>query len=298
MTKSYTKKIKSLLKEMRVWQWTKNVLVFAPVIFGAKLFNLNILIDIIFTFFAISFAASTVYIINDILDIKEDQNHPTKKNRPIACGDINKKESILLVTTTFILSIIFSTIVSTSVLILVVMYIILNLFYSKIFKHKEVIDILMVAFFYIYRVYLGGVASGSSISGWLILTTFFLSLFMITGKRRAEIVSNKGTANHSRKVLNLYNEKFLDAALIISLTLLIVFYSLYSVLIQNSLFILTIFPVIFISLRYLYLVFAKNDGEEPEKLIFKDKEIFIAGVILGLYIILDLYFKFFNTLKL
>lgn len=282
-------KTKSILKEIRVWQWAKNALVFVPIIFGGKLLDFTAFTNVVFAFFAISFAASFVYVVNDLFDVNEDRNHPIKKHRPLACGDISKAEAYSILFAMLILSILFSIVTSTFTLILVLIYAVLNLLYSKTLKHKEIIDILLVAFFYIYRVYIGGVASGLPLSGWLILTTFFLALFMITGKRRAELITANNKVSYSRKVLNLYNEKFLDAALTLSLTLFIVFYSLYSVLVHNDLFVITIIPVIFISLRYLYLIFAKNDGEEPEKLIFKDREILIAGIVLGIIIIAALY---------
>lgn len=296
--KKVIQKIKLILKEMRIWQWTKNALIFTPIIFGAGLLNLEMLINVILAFFAMSFAASTVYIINDIFDVNEDQKHPIKKKRPIANGDIKIIEAYLLTLITLTLSVALSSLVSINIMILVACYLFINLLYSKYLKHKEIIDILMVAFFYIYRVYVGGVASNLPISGWLILTTFSLSLFMIIGKRRAELVTANYKNCYSRKVLNNYNEKFLDAAFVMSLTLFVVFYSLYSVLAHNGLFVITIFPVLFISLRYLYLIFAKNDGEEPEKIIFKDREILIAGIILILSIIAILYLGVSNFVKL
>lgn len=274
---------------MRVWQWTKNALVFAPLVFGAGLLSLDLLSSTILVFFAMCFAASAAYVLNDLFDINEDRKHPFKKNRPIASGAISKHEAYVLLTLLLILASGFAVYVSTSVMFLVTFYIILNLLYSKVLKHMVIIDILIVAFFYIYRVYVGGIASDLHISGWLVMTTFCLSLFMITGKRRAEIASIENKPHGSRKVLSLYNQQFLDAALVMSITLFIVFYSLYSILVQDGLFIMTILPVVYISFRYLYLAFVKNEGEEPEKLIFKDKEILMAGFILGTLIIAALY---------
>lgn len=288
MRSPFVIKIRAIVKEMRVWQWTKNVLVFAPLVFGVKLFNLNLFFDTVILFFAMSLAASTAYVINDIFDVQEDRKHSTKKNRPIASGLISMPQAKALVGTLVIVATALSLYLSPLITGAVLLYIVLNLLYSKLLKHRAIIDILIVAFFYIYRVYVGGLVGNLPVSGWLILTTFFLSLFMITGKRRAEIISISGKA--TRKVLSLYNEKFLDAALSISITLFMVFYSLYSILIQSGLFILTIFPIIYISLRYLYLIFVQGAGEEPEKLIFKDKEILLSGVVLGLLIVVALYF--------
>ena len=287
---SVRSKIKSILIEIRVWQWTKNVLVFAPLVFGAKLFEAGPLLDAILVFFAMSFAASTAYVINDLSDVNEDRKHPLKRKRPIANREISTKEALLLIIVLVALVTALSLFVSGIVLALALLYIALNLFYSKVLKHHPVIDIVIVAFFYIYRVYIGSVADNLHVSGWLVLTTFLLALFMITGKRRAEVVAVIASGKSTRKVLGLYNEKFLDSALIISLTLFIVFYSLYAVLVQAHLFIVTIFPVIYLSLRYLYVIFVKGQGEEPEKLIFKDKEILGAGIILGILVIVSLYY--------
>ena len=292
-------KLKAVFNEMRVWQWSKNALVFAPLIFGAKLFELNPLVDTVLVFFAMSFAASTAYVFNDLFDIEDDKKHPVKKKRPLASGALSVRQGKALIATSLVLAIGLSLLVSVQVLALVILYLVFNLLYSKILKHKAILDILIVAFFYIYRVYLGAVATDLHVSGWILLTTFLLALFMITGKRRAELVTAaKSGQNASRKVLGLYNQKFLDAALTITITLFVMFYSLYSVLVQDGLFILTIFPVIYISLRYLYLIFVRNEGEEPEKLIFKDREIFTAGILLCALIVVALYTNNMDIIKL
>lgn len=275
---------------MRVWQWVKNLLVFAPIVFASKIFDLVLLRNVVFAFFSICFAASFVYVVNDIFDIESDKVHPQKRNRPLARGDISIRGAYLLSVGLIFLSTVLSYFAKPALILFIAIYVISNLFYSKYLKHKAVIDILFVSSFYLFRVYIGGFVAGVYLSGWLLLTTFFVSLFLITGKRRAELVTAGNKEGiYSRKVLNDYNEKFLDSAIIISLTLSILFYSLYSIFVHDRVFAFSILFVVFCALRYLYLIFARDKGEEPEKIIFTDRQLLLAGFLLAVFIFANIY---------
>jgi 4-hydroxybenzoate polyprenyltransferase len=265
--------------------------VFLPIVFVSKATDPVLLIKVIETFVALSFAGSAVYILNDIFDIEADRMHPKKKNRPIAKGDIPLNVAIFAFLGLLLSAFFIALAVNRYVAAIVVAYVAANFFYSKTIKHIAIWDIIFVSLFYLLRVYAGGAAIAVPISGWLLLTTFFISLFLIIGKRKAELSTAVNGGQYARKVLNDYNEQFLDSALIISLTLSIAFYALYSISSHNNLFALSIVFVLYGSLRYLYLLYSKGVGEEPEKMIFKDKNIFFASLLLGIYLIAVLYFN-------
>jgi 4-hydroxybenzoate polyprenyltransferase len=292
------KSVKIYLIQARIWQWVKNLLVFVPLVFASKALNQEDLLRAIVAFFSFGFAASFVYLLNDIFDIEEDRFHPKKKHRPLASGNMSLKEASIFGSVLLFLAIASSAWLGLSILYLILFYLVANLIYSKKIKHYAVIDIVVVAMFYLYRVYFGGLVINVPISGWLILTTFFISLFMVTGKRRAELVTATDDKVYSRKVLNQYNEKFLDYSLVMALTLFIIFYSLYAIFVHDRIFAISIFLIIFIALRYLYLIFAMNKGEEPEKIIFTDIQILITGLLLGIFLIANIYFDISGFIKI
>ena len=283
-------KIRLILKEMRVWQWVKNFLVFAPLVFSSNAANPHLLMVALFAFISLCFASSGVYVLNDIADKEADRTHSVKKKRPIASGEISVKNGTFLGISLLILAGCIGVFVSSILTILVAIYALANILYSKTLKHQPILDILFVALLYLFRVYIGAFVINVPVSTWLFLTTFSASLFLVTGKRRAELVSaGKEEAIYSRKVLNDYNEKFLDHVVVSSLTLTVVFYSLYSILVHRSYFAVSIIFVVFGAFRYLFLVFAKNDGEEPEKILFHDKQILASGLLLAIYVLIVLY---------
>ncbi len=261
------------LKLLRPTHWIKNGLVFVPLVFSLNILDTWAVLASFIGFFSFSLMASTIYVLNDYVDIERDQAHPTKKNRPLASGKISKPVGLLLAFICFALSIGLALQLPLMFLIVLIIYTALNLSYSLYLKHVVIIDLLIVAACYLLRVYAGAKAIGVPITSWLLFITFFLALFIISGKRYSEI-SHHGA--HSRPVLAEYSADFLATIMNISATGVIVFYTLYTTT-KNFLFGYSIIFIIFALFRILYWTQVKKSAEEPEKLFMKDP--WLAGTV-------------------
>lgn len=286
--------LKAIIKTMRPKQWAKNGFLLAGLIFDRQMTNLDALTRAMIGVVLFSLLASAVYMINDISDLEADKQHPKKKNRPIASGalpvNIARAIVILLLLIVFpgayLLKPLFATICG--------LYFILNLSYSAWIKHIVLLDVLVLASFYVIRVVAGiSIITVERFSPWLYIFTSFLALFLGIGKRRAEYVLAETTGNNHRKVLNSYSLPFLDQLIIIVLTLAILTYSLYTFsapnLPENHIMMLTIPFVIYGIFRYLYLVQVKGHGEAPEEILISDVPFQINLVLWGLSILLIFY---------
>jgi 4-hydroxybenzoate polyprenyltransferase len=185
----------ALLREIRPYQWIKNVLIFIPPLTGHLLHEGPVFLRTFITFVAFCAAASGIYLINDLLDLETDRNHARKRNRPFACGELPLQFGLagpILAATA--LAIAFT--VSTGIMIMVSMYIILSLAYSKYLKTQPLVDVFCLAALYTIRVFAGGVASGSGVSIWLLNFSGFLFLSLGFLKRHAEYSSSKPTGTY------------------------------------------------------------------------------------------------------
>jgi 4-hydroxybenzoate polyprenyltransferase len=277
--------ISLLTKTLRVHQWIKNLLVLAPAVFAVRFSQPGLIGTMILGFFAFSFMASVVYVINDLVDRKEDALHARKKSRPIASGAVSVRQAVALAVGFGVVGGLIALYLSTAFAALLGGYLLLNVIYSRYLKRQPIIDLLAVTSFYIVRVYAGGVLAQVHVSEWLILTTFFLALFLITVKRRQELLSSKQT----RKVLQEYNKEFLDLLIIVSVTSTILFYTLYTTT-RPEVFTWSVLFVVYGVLRYVYMVFVNNHGEEPERLIVSDAGIWFA--LIGWTTFVGLFFAF------
>ena len=265
---SVLKKIKTFLKLIRLKHYIKNILLFVPLFFAHKMTK-GLMMKEIIAFFSFSFMASTIYIINDIKDVNKDRLHPTKRNRPIASGDISVFKAIVIAFVMGLLSLLlnyFTDSSSKSYLILI-LYFILNIGYSFRLKHEPIFDIFLLASFYILRLYYGGVVVDVNISDWLFLTVMSASFFLTFGKRRNELMRS---SDKTRSVLKYYNKDFLDKFMYLSLTLTLVFYSIWTIEQEKKYLIISI-PILFaIFFKYALNVEGESDGD-PIEVLLKDK---------------------------
>ncbi|MDE2399976.1 MAG: UbiA family prenyltransferase [Patescibacteria group bacterium] len=276
-----------MLRLMRPYSWIKNFFIFVPLFFAKDFFVYSKLTLVTLAFIVFCLTASSVYILNDIFDKEQDQKHSTKKNRPIASGAVSIKSAIILLCSLLIVVVAVIYFFIPQIFWLMVLYFLLNVLYSKYFKHIAILDILLVSTFYFIRIMVGGIAAMVPISNWLLLCIIFISLFLIVAKRLAEF-----SQDDKRIVLLQYTPEFLNAMLIISATLVIIAYSLYSVLVLNSnVAVFSIFLVILGIVRYLFLVFTTHKAEYPEKVIIADKVIFLSSLawILTMFFIIYLH---------
>ncbi len=276
------KKIKILIKLMRVKHYIKNLLIFMPLIFTHGLFTKNF-ISVLYGFIAFSLMASVVYIINDIVDKNKDKLHNTKKHRPIASGEISVDAAVLVCVILFFLSLYINYLSKANDLftpLLLLLYLISNIIYSLYVKNLPIFDVFFLVCFYILRIYYGAQIIDVRVSYWLYLTIMSGAFFLSLGKRRNEIRDYSKT----RKVLNKYNEGFLDKFMYVSVTSTFLFYSLWAVN-QNLRFLVFTIPVVFIiMIKYLLLIEKESDGD-PTEVLLKDKTLVVLCLIYGVMLI-------------
>lgn len=308
--------LRNVFRLLRPRQWIKNFAIFAAVLFSGKLLEAQVLLDVIYGFLIFCGISSAIYVINDIFDRKKDRLHPFKRFRPLANNDVPLNIGIAIAVILSCASLILSYFISPGFFVITLIYFLLNVSYSAILKHIEIVDILTLAGGYILRVFAGEVVSGYHISAWLFLTVIALSLFLAIGKRRSELtlLSNHSSAEaiiSTRKTLSHYNEKMLDVYLSIFATSTFIFYSLFTFLenpaglqIANGLFpddivgtilqrkwlMITIIPVVYGLMRYLQKIYEKHEGESPERVLFSDRPLLAAVMIWTFLVIIILYF--------
>jgi len=270
------------LRLIRVRQWYKNLVIFLPIFFVGGFFNLNYLELTLFGFFSLSLLSSSSYLINDLIDLNKDQLHPEKKNRPLACGAINKISAIFVAIILLIASLILGEILGKWFLMILIGMFLLTLAYTLLLKNILFADILTIAALFVLRAVSGAFAIEVKISPWLILCPFFLSLFLSVGKRHSDLRLLKDKAGETRKVLQEYTSDLTNSLMIISTTLLIVSYSLYSFLSEHNYLLFTLPFALFTIFYFFHLIQKGSDiARHPEKVI-KDKNMMIG---IGLWII-------------
>lgn len=274
------------LKLIRIKHWIKNILIFIPLLCSG-LINYNNVIDCIIGFFAFSFASSFIYIINDIKDIEKDKLHPTKKNRPLASGKVKKSTAIYIAIFLITLSIASNFLINNSIfnlsLYLLFAYIIINILYSFGLKNIAIIDIILLASGFILRVYYGASIINVEVSDWLFLTILSGYLFLGLGKRKKELI----TSEKSRKVLQEYNEAFLDKFQYVTLGLMLVFYSLW-VIEQDIKYLSFTIPLIIILFMRYCLIIEKSDEGDPTTILYQDKFLMLLSLLYGISMIIFL----------
>lgn len=249
-----------------------------------------------------SLTASSIYIINDYLDIESDRKHPEKRKRPLASGEISKNTAKIIFggLVLFILSFIiggtlFFKVNFTKFSLIILAYFVMNIAYTFRLKHIAIIDITIISLGFILRVLAGGYATGIYISQWAILLTFVLALVLAIGKRRGELINAQITGK-TRKALDGYNLQFADIVLAISCTLAVISYVMFTFSPEvqrrfNDKIFYTSFFVIFAFLRYLQQTLVYNRTESPTKIVYKDRYIQITMLLWFISFIFLIYFK-------
>ncbi|MBX3047852.1 MAG: decaprenyl-phosphate phosphoribosyltransferase [Anaerolineales bacterium] len=283
----------ALLKNMRPKQWAKNALLLAGLVFDRQLTYLPALERALLGVLLFSLLSSSIYLINDVVDREADRKHPTKKHRPIASGALPASVAVAAAALFMLLALGLGFWLSPLFALICVLYVLLNFAYSFWLKHIPVIDVLVLASFYVLRVAAGvSVIDVQRFSPWIYVFTIFLALFLGIGKRRAELLQSR-EGGPTRKVLKGYTHTFLEQLLLVVLCLSIITYSLYTFLApnvpENHAMMLTIPFVIYGFFRYLYLVQVKQVGEAPEEILFNDRPLQIDLLLWAATILLIFY---------
>lgn len=289
-------KLSSYLKLLRPHQYIKNGFIWLPLLFANQLTNAAMAISGLIAFGAFCLLASTIYVLNDLNDADEDRLHPTKKHRPIAGGAVTPREAgvliFLLSTAAFVWAL---AALPLAVAEIMAGYLLMNIAYSLYLKHIPIVDIVCIAIGFVMRIFVGGEATGVTISPWIVIMTFLLALFIALAKRKDDILLlNQG--HQVRKAIDGYNAEFISLAMGVMASVTIVAYILYTVspavvALHGKHMYFTGFWVICGVLRYLQITFVDQKSGSPTLVFLKDR--ILQGIVLlwliNAYVLLQLH---------
>lgn len=284
--------MKEYMKLIRIKHYTKNLLIFLPIIFSRNLLEVDLLTNVIFGFVLFCLTASIVYIFNDIKDIESDKLHPQKCKRPIASGKITKKQAIFII---IILAIVTMEIALTKfannleIICILLIYVGINIAYTIKLKKIPIVDIFILAMGFLIRVIFGATLISVQLSNWLYLTILSISFYMGMGKRRNEMIKVSDN-EETREVLKYYNKNFLNENMYMFLALAIVFYSLWCVDMSNKFqYIMYTIPLImFLAMQYS-LAIEKGTHGDPVEVILENKKL-VIGILISIVLIIVLIY--------
>ncbi len=272
----------SLLVLARPWQWIKNGLVLAPLIFSHELFNPRREFLAAVALAAFCALSSFAYVLNDICDREADRLSPEKRDRPLACGDLSIAQALCFAIAVVAIAALLSIALGLSFVAIAALYVAMQFGYSLWAKQHVVLDIIAVAIGFVLRAFAGGVAIEVEVSPWLVFITFVLAMLLVLGKRRHELAAMGCYAKAHRDVLEQYSIRLLDQMLSIVAGATIVSYMIYTVSVEveaklgTRYLYLTVPFVAFGILRYLFLVDARDEGGDPARLLIRDKPLLLT----------------------
>ena len=286
--------LKALIKTMRLRQWTKNGFIFFALIFDKQLFRPEPFWRTVEGFLLFCMISSAVYLLNDIADVEADRNHPTKKSRPIASGQLPIPVALTAALLLTIIAIPLGYLLSPVFALILALYLITNLVYSRWLKHVPILDVLIVSSGFVLRVAAGvALITVERFSPWLYMITILFSLYIGLGKRRAEMNLLAEGASAHRKVFEGYTIPLLDQYITIVSGTTIVAYSLYTFsapnLPENHTMMLTIPFVVYGIFRYLQLIQVGHAAGSPDEVALKDRPLQITVLLWGLAVIAIFY---------
>lgn len=286
--------MKHYIRLARPTQWIKNLFVFSPVIFGGRLLDPQAMSAAFVTFWVFCFVASSIYCLNDIIDAPDDRRHPVKRTRPIASGAVSLRQAYALMLLTLALSACCVAALAPlygmfgscppsslrsclSVGAVALFYVALNIAYCVKLKQYAIIDVCLVAFGFVLRLMAGGLATGITLSKWIVLMTFLLTLFMSFAKRRDDVVRMEATGEPPRKNTIHYNLTFINQAITITAAVTLVCYIMYTISPEviaqfgnENLYLTSVFVLVGL-LRYIQIAVVEKKSGNPTKVILKDR---------------------------
>ena len=283
------------IRLLRMYQWTKNLLVFAALIFAKQAFEPGQAWISLKAFIAFCLAASGTYLINDIMDLERDRAHPRKKYRPLPSGEVSVTAGIVISVLLFAGAIALSWSISGIFFIALLVYILLTLSYSMLLKDVIIIDVMALAMGFVVRAMAGAVALNVEFSKWLVVCTLFLALFLALSKRRGELTLLEEGAHTHRRVLFHYSIHYLDQLILIMAGGALITYTIYTCspeVVQNfgtDKFYMTIPFVVYGLFRYLFLLHRGTGGEDPSRTLLTDIPLALNVLAWGIACILIVY---------
>jgi len=274
-----------LFKLARPYQWTKNIFVFTGLLFGHGWERPALILQSVLAFFAFCLVSSGVYVLNDIVDRDADREHPEKCERPLASGTVSLRAALFLLVFLWSGGFSLGVFVSRPLGIILGIYVLMNIAYSMRLKQEPVLDVFLLASGFVLRILGGTLGLDIPPSQWLLLTGTAVSLFLGFVKRRAELLRLGDDPGKHRKVLQFYSDKMLDGAIVISATVAIVSYGLYSMseharLVHGTDQLIYTVPLVMYGIfRYLHLLYSARGGGDPSRDLLRDPHVLITGVI-------------------
>jgi 4-hydroxybenzoate polyprenyltransferase len=265
------------LVALRPRQWTKNLLVFAGIVFAAKLGDPVRWVEAVACFVAYCAASSSAYLVNDVRDLDADREHPTKRLRPIARGELAPRTALGLAAVLAVLAFTLVVPLGLGSVALLATFVIVQAAYTLRLKHVVLLDVFAIAALFVVRAAAGAVAVDVRISPWLLLCTGLLALFLALGKRRAELLLVESRETPGRRVLDGYTLPLIDQLVGIVASATIVAYALYTFTARDSRTLMITIPyVVFGVFRYLLLLHRQEVGEEPDEVLLADVPILVT----------------------
>ena len=285
-----------LFRSLRPEQWSKNLLVFAGLLFARRLFDLPSVLTALAAFTIFCALSGTVYLVNDIADRDSDRTHPLKSRRPIASGRVSVTLAAATAVALALAALLGSVALGWRFALVAASYLVLNVLYSMVLKHVVILDVLTIAIGFVLRASAGAIAIDVEISHWLFVCTILLALFISLAKRRHELVLLAAGAKEHRPILDEYSSYLLDQMICITAGSSLIAYVLYTISPENAekfgtpWMDLTIpFPIYGI-FRYLYLVHRRDGGGSPSELLLSDLPLlacvvsWVAAVVVIIYL--------------
>jgi len=285
--------LRAAIVALRPQEWVKNLLVFAGLLFSGKFDEVDAILAAALTFAAFCMVASAGYLINDARDIEEDRQHPTKRNRPIAAGELGTSTAIGLAIVLAVAGLAAATLLDVTVGAIVLAYAVGTTLYSYVLKHEVILDVMTIAGLFVLRVLAGAVAVDADASAYLLLTTGMVALFLGFTKRRQEATSELHSGAESRPVLEHYSIPFLDQMVAMVTAGTVMSYAIYAVNspLIGAKMLGTLPPVVYGIFRYLYLIYDRKDTRSTDAILLEDYGMIGAGMtwVASVIILLAIY---------
>jgi 4-hydroxybenzoate polyprenyltransferase len=286
--------LKALIEAMRPKQWAKNIFIFAPLVFDQKLFHPTYLARTVAGLVLLCLISGAVYLMNDLVDAEKDRQHPRKRNRPIASGRLSPRLALAAAVLIPLVGLPLGFLLDPLFGGILLGYLALQVAYSFVLKNVVIIDALAVAAGFVLRVAAGiPLVEAERFSPWVYTCMGLLALFISFSKRRHELTLLGENANGHRESLGEYSVLLLDQFILIVTAATLVAYTLYTFsapnLPPNHTMMLTVPFVLYAVFRYMYLVYVKGLGGEPEEIVLRDRPLQVGVLLWGLAVILIMY---------
>lgn len=274
--------VKNYLELLRVKQYVKNLFIFIPVFFAGQLMQQGMFLKHVAGFMAFSLVASVVYILNDYLDVEKDRLHPTKQFRPLASGVVGANGAFILVMACLASGLCIAYLLDGKFFLLLTGYLLMNIAYCFLLKKISLVDVSIIAFGFLFRVFSGGELANVVVSKWLVIMTFLLALLLGMAKRRDDVLLKASTGQEMRQSIQGYNLAYLNIVMVLLAAVTIVSYIMYTISpevidrFQNDHIYLTSFFVLMGILRYLQITIVEEKSGSPTEVLLKDRFIQIT----------------------